>query len=76
MNYCVPMIDENDGLAEFVKSNKISVNNVIDGVTMVEWLKVSKEVNSIKHFIIKLLMHCKQEKYSRVINYHKTLKCI
>uniref|UniRef100_A0A2S2Q1E7 Choline transporter-like protein n=1 Tax=Sipha flava TaxID=143950 RepID=A0A2S2Q1E7_9HEMI len=43
LNYCVPTLSDTESLKAFMKTNNIVLSNVIDGTTMVEWLKDSKE---------------------------------
>lgn len=50
LNYCVPTLSDTDSLKTFMKNNKIVLSNVIDGTTMVEWLKDSKEVNYNRNY--------------------------
>lgn len=47
LNYCVPTLSDTDSLTTFIKNNHIILNNVVDGVGMVEWMKYSKEVNNL-----------------------------
>lgn len=45
-NYCVPTLSDTEDLKNFMKDNKIVLNNVVDGSTMVEWLNDFKIVKA------------------------------
>ncbi|XP_026811384.1 CTL-like protein 2 [Rhopalosiphum maidis] len=65
-NYCIPTLSgDPESLKQILNSNNIMMSNFIDGTTMVDWLKVSKETSlhiiedlekSYEHIFVGLLI--------------------